>query len=77
MQDGKYSPNPTGVIRSTLDFQFQIAWQMLDLHLTGLHDEEFHWRPLWGSMFTVILESGWRNGLNPRSMELARRVFLG
>lgn len=45
MQDGKYSPNPTGVIRSTLDFQFQIAWQMLDLHLTGLQDEEFHWRP--------------------------------
>ena len=49
MQDGKYSPNPTGVIRSTLDFQFQIAWQMLDLHLTGLHDEEFHWRPREGA----------------------------
>lgn len=45
MQDGQYSSNPTGVIRSTLDFQFQIAWQMLDLHLTGLQDEEFQWRP--------------------------------
>lgn len=37
--------NPNGMIRSTLHFQFQMAWQLLDMHLTGLEDEEFHWRP--------------------------------
>lgn len=62
MQDGQYSSNPMGVIRSTLDFQFQIAWQMLDLHLTGLQDEEFQWRPASNGLH-VYHESGtgiWR-----------------
>ncbi|MHA2856195.1 DinB family protein [Paenibacillus lautus] len=44
MQD-KNTAKPPCILRNTLDFQFQIAWQMLDLHLTGLQDEEFFWRP--------------------------------
>ncbi|ANY71398.1 hypothetical protein BBD41_01695 [Paenibacillus ihbetae] len=42
---GTHPANPSGMIRSTLDFQFQMAWQLLDMHLTGLEDEEFHWPP--------------------------------
>lgn len=40
MQD-ENTANPPCILRNTLDFQFQIAWQLLDLHLTGLQDEEF------------------------------------
>lgn len=31
-------------LRSTLNFQFDISWQMLEFHLTGLEDEECLWR---------------------------------
>lgn len=32
-------------IRQSLEFQFQISWQLLQYHLDGLQDEEFEWRP--------------------------------
>ncbi|MFT9848771.1 DinB family protein [Aneurinibacillus sp. REN35] len=41
----KQVENSTDRLRSTLNFQFDIAWQMLDIHLTGLEDEECLWRP--------------------------------
>jgi hypothetical protein len=33
------------VIRDTLRNQFQISWQMLEIHLADLTDEEYLWRP--------------------------------
>jgi hypothetical protein len=32
-------------IRAILDYQLELAWSLLDLHLTGLTDEECLWRP--------------------------------
>ncbi|MED4957793.1 DinB family protein [Paenibacillus sp. FSL R5-0527] len=32
-------------IQSALHFQYQISSQMLDIHLTGLTDDEYFWRP--------------------------------
>lgn len=59
MQD-ENTANPPCILRNTLDFQFQIAWQLLDLHLTGLQDEEFFWRPASKGLH-VYRESGiWR-----------------
>ncbi|AWP27930.1 hypothetical protein PVOR_16424 [Paenibacillus vortex V453] len=60
MQGGHPISNPNELIRSTLDFQFQISWQMLNIHLTGLQDEEFHSRPAMKGLH-VYHESGvWR-----------------
>ncbi|TNJ60032.1 DinB family protein [Paenibacillus hemerocallicola] len=38
-----FSPNDTG--RGIIQFQYQISSQLLDIHLTGLSEEEYHWRP--------------------------------
>jgi hypothetical protein len=37
--------NSTDTIRNTLNFQFDIAWQLLEYHLNGLEDEECLWKP--------------------------------
>lgn len=51
---------PTGSIRDALNFQLQISWQLLDIHLTDLKDEEYHWRPAARGLH-VSNESGiWR-----------------
>ncbi|MBD2870013.1 DinB family protein [Paenibacillus arenilitoris] len=51
---------PVSNIRSSLDFQHQISWQLLDYHLTGLVDEEYRWRPAARGLH-VANESGvWR-----------------
>lgn len=42
---GKDIQNSTDSVRNTLKFQFDISWQMLELHLAGLDDEECLWRP--------------------------------
>ncbi|WP_051251388.1 DinB family protein [Paenibacillus harenae] len=50
----------TSSIRDTLNFQLQISWQILDIHLTGLTDDEYHWRPAAKGLH-VSNESGvWR-----------------
>ncbi|MDF2927423.1 MAG: hypothetical protein K0R57_6337 [Paenibacillaceae bacterium] len=35
MLDGKHLEQVTDCIQNTLQFQFQISWQLLDIHLTG------------------------------------------
>jgi len=35
----------TGDIRSLITFQFNISWQLLEYHLTGIDDQECLWRP--------------------------------
>ncbi|MBB6672227.1 DinB family protein [Cohnella nanjingensis] len=53
-------PKATDGIRSTLHFQFQISWQLLDYHLDGLRDEEYLWRPAAKGLH-ISKESGvWR-----------------
>lgn len=44
MRDKEFK-NSTDSIRNMLNFQFDISWQLLENHLTGLEDEECHWRP--------------------------------
>lgn len=47
-------------IRNTLNFQFQISWQLLEIHLDGLTDEEYLWRPASKGLH-IVNESGvWR-----------------
>ena len=36
---------PVDEIRNLLDFQFEISWQMLEIHLAELEDSECLWRP--------------------------------
>lgn len=43
--NGKDIQNSTDCVRKALKFQFDISCQILDLHLTGLDDEECLWRP--------------------------------
>ncbi|MBW7452484.1 DinB family protein [Paenibacillus sepulcri] len=50
----------TDCIRHTLHFQFEISWKMLEIHLDGLEDEEYLWRPASKGLH-VFNESGvWR-----------------
>jgi hypothetical protein len=52
--------NSASNLRDTLNFQLQIPWQLLELHLTGLKDDEYHWRPALKGLH-VFDESGvWR-----------------
>jgi hypothetical protein len=51
---------PTDGIRSTLDGQFQLAWKLLDLHLTGLGDEECLWRPAATGLHVFSDDGVWR-----------------
>ncbi|MBB6215346.1 hypothetical protein HNQ80_001435 [Anaerosolibacter carboniphilus] len=52
--------NLTDSIRNTLNFQFQISWQILEIHLTDLKDEEYLWRPALKGLH-VFNEAGvWR-----------------
>lgn len=44
-------------IRSLLEFQFEISWQLLEYHLTNLEDTECLWRPS-STGLHLINESG-------------------
>ncbi|WP_229696452.1 hypothetical protein [Paenibacillus albidus] len=33
------------ITRKALNFQFQISLQLLEYHLSGLEEAEYHWRP--------------------------------
>lgn len=37
--------NPAENIRNMINFQFDLSWQLLEYHLTGMEDEECLWRP--------------------------------
>ncbi|KUO63542.1 MAG: hypothetical protein APF84_00120 [Gracilibacter sp. BRH_c7a] len=47
----------TESIRNTLNFQFDISWQMLEYHLKDLEDEESLWRPALKGL-NVVNQSG-------------------
>ncbi|HYE81767.1 MAG TPA: DinB family protein [Clostridia bacterium] len=52
--------NSTDNIRNTLIFQLDISWQMLELHLTGLEDEECLWKPAPRSLHVADEAGIWR-----------------
>ncbi|GIP33627.1 hypothetical protein J2TS4_28370 [Paenibacillus sp. J2TS4] len=43
--DNKDIKHSTESIRNVISSQFDICWQLLEIHLTGLEDEECLWRP--------------------------------
>lgn len=55
----KHSQGTADCIRNTLNFQFQISWQLLDLHLSGLEDEEYLWRPAAKGLHVFKGAGGW------------------
>ncbi|CAG7614127.1 DinB family protein [Paenibacillus allorhizosphaerae] len=52
--------NIPGSIRNTLHFQFQISWKLLEIHLTDLNDEEYHWRPASKGLHVSNASGVWR-----------------
>lgn len=56
----KHIQSTSDCIRNTLNFQFQISWSLLEIHLASLKDEEYLWRPASKGLH-VFNESGvWR-----------------
>lgn len=53
-------PGPVQNIRNTLLFQFQISWQLLEYHFTGLTVEEYHWRPASKGLHLSETTEGWK-----------------
>lgn len=47
-------------IREILDVQLNVAWKLLDLHLTGLSDEECFWRPAARALHVLNDSGTWR-----------------
>lgn len=46
-------------IRNTLNFQFDISWQLLEYHLNGLENEECLWRPASKGLHVVNRSGIW------------------
>lgn len=53
-------PLSNAPVRDVLQFQYQISCQMLDIHLTGLEDDEFFWRPASTGLHLVNESGEWR-----------------
>jgi hypothetical protein len=51
---------PVDGIRDILDGQLNVAWKLLDLHLTGLTDEECLWRPAARGLHVLNDSGTWR-----------------
>lgn len=68
----------TGAVQGVLQFQYQISCQILDIHLTGLEDDEYYWRPASIGLH-LINESGTgaQTGRNRKGMRLGRQALLG
>lgn len=47
-------------VRETLDAQLGTAWKLLELHLTGLDDEECLWRPAARGLHVFQADGVWR-----------------
>jgi len=58
--DENAGQNPAGILRNTLNFQFRISCQLLDFHLEGLTDEEYHWRPAARGLHISNRSGEWR-----------------
>lgn len=50
----------SGTAESALHFQYQISSQLLEIHLTGLDDDEFFWKPAMRGLHLVNEAEGWR-----------------
>lgn len=57
----KVASKSTDSVRSTLNFQFNISWQLLEIHLDNLEDEECHWRPSSRGLQVVNKSGIWRS----------------
>lgn len=55
----KDSISSNNCIRNTLNFQFDISWQMLEYHLKGLEDDECLWRPALKGLHVVNKSEIW------------------
>jgi len=50
----------TGAVQGVLQFQYQISCQLLDIHLTGLEDDEYYWRPSSIGLHLINESGDWR-----------------
>lgn len=51
---------PTNSIRNTLNFQFEISRELLEIHLTDLSEEEYHWQPASKGLHISHESGDWR-----------------
>jgi hypothetical protein len=51
--------NSTGNIYSTIKFQFDISWSLLEIHLNGLDDEICLWRPCSKGLYVAKKSAQW------------------
>lgn len=51
--------NDSTRLKNALQFQFNISWQLLDYHLTGLEDDEMLWKPTPFSLHVEKVNDNW------------------